>query len=382
MQQVHPSDKGASSRDTDPTRQRGPGAASALASPSLARRAGVASALARRGLLLLTGLVLLAVGASPSVSQNPQSPWAQKIFLGVSSHDFGTCPAGAQLKYRLTMKNIYAVPLEITEMRTSCGCLTPVASTKHLKPKEEAYIDVNMDATKFSGHKVVTLYVTVGPQYISQAAIQFTANARADVVFNPGQVNFGIVATGTTPTQLIDVEYAGALDWQIVEVVKNKSAPFTVSAQEMFRQPKGLIKNGKVGYRLQVTVNGDAPAGPFHQDLLLKTNDPASPVLTVHVEGSVQAALSVTPDQVKFDAVKPGEKASRKVVVRGKLPFRILSVEGLGNGIQAEWPDSAAALHVVNVHCQISQPGTINRKLTLHTDKGETLTITVSASVQ
>jgi hypothetical protein len=334
--------------------------------------------------VLIAAVVLLAAVSPSAHTQSP--PWAQKLFLGVNSHDFGTCPAGAQLKHRFVMKNIYAVPLEITEVRSSCGCLTAKASTTKLAPKEEAYIDVNMDATKFSGHKSLTLFVSVGPKYISTAAIQITAHARTDVTFNPGTISFGVVEAGASPDRVMNVEYTGAQNnWAITEVIKNKSAPFKVSAQEIYRQQKGLLRSGKVGYQIQVTLDANAAPGSLPQELLLKTNDPASPHLTVVVEGNVQAPLTLTPDHVKFQGpVRVGEKATQKAVVRGNQPFRIMSVEGIGNGVTAEWPSQAAAFHIINIHCQPTQPGALNRTLTIRTDSGKgdvgiTLPVTATA---
>src|SRR5687768_9577251 len=103
--------------------------------------------------------LLVLAAATPSVHAQ-STPWAQKIFVGVTSHDFGNCPHGAHLKHRLPIKNIYAVPLEITEFRASCGCLSWVPSSKVLKPKEEGYIEIVMDASKFKGPKTVQLFVT------------------------------------------------------------------------------------------------------------------------------------------------------------------------------------------------------------------------------
>ena len=47
------------------------------------------------------------------------------------------------------------------------------------------------------------------------------AVARGDVVFNPGEINFGSVQGGQALTRFIDVEYAGTLNWHITEVVKS-----------------------------------------------------------------------------------------------------------------------------------------------------------------
>src|SRR5262249_22729586 len=163
------------------------------------------------------------------------------------------------------LTNIYAARLEIVQQRTSCGCVTVTPSTRVLESRQEAFVDVLMDARKFTGRRIVYIYLTVGPQYVSTAALQVSANSRADVVLNPGEVNFGVVPGGQTPTQTIDVEYAGALDWRVGEIVKH-SGGLEARFHELYRRP------GQAGYRVTVTLKDDAPPGVFKQELFLKAN--------------------------------------------------------------------------------------------------------------
>lgn len=328
----------------------------------------------------LVAFIILTLAANFASAQNPA--WAQKLFGGVTQHDFGTVPRGAQLKHRFPIKNIYAVPLHITEVRSTCGCLTATPSKQVLQPQEEAYLDILMDGRRFTGPKTITVFVSVGPQYVSTATLVITANARADVVFNPGEINFGVVRQGQTPTRTIDVEYAGNLDWRITEVVKNSAAPFTVVPRELYRVKPGLLQSGKVGYQMAVTLKADAPAGPFRQELLLKTNDTVSQVLTVVVEGVIQGNLTVAPDQIRV-AQKVGELSTRKVVLRGSRPFHITGVDGQGDGISVELPPGQAVQHFVTVKIQGQSRGDIRKELRIRTDLegNETVTIVVQASI-
>ncbi|HYV36617.1 MAG TPA: DUF1573 domain-containing protein, partial [Gemmataceae bacterium] len=164
-------------------------------------------------------LIAAALSGWPTLAQQPSGAWADKLFQNKTTHDFGTVAKGAQLKHSFAIKNIYAVPLDFSA-RVSCDCVTPTFSKKTLKPQEEGTLDINMDARKFTGPKSVTIYVTVGPEYVSTATLVVTANARGDVVLNPGEVNFGVVQQGQQPSVKVDIDYAGFLDWRVEEVVK------------------------------------------------------------------------------------------------------------------------------------------------------------------
>src|SRR5262249_1321891 len=159
------------------------------------------------------------------------------------------------------------------------------------------------------------IYFSVGPQYISTATLQVSANSRADIVFNPGQITFGVVPQGK-PTQprSLDVEYAGRLDWKIKEIETN-SHPLTAEFKELYR------KAGQVGYQVKVAVKPEAPPGAWKYELFLKTNDPASPLVPVLVEATVQASLSVSPSELNLGKLKVGTLETRRVSIRAEKPF-------------------------------------------------------------
>jgi hypothetical protein len=304
-------------------------------------------------------VLVLATAAAPAQS------WADKMFKDGTSHDFGSVPRGAQLYHRFTLTNIYAVPLQLSDVRTSCGCATATASTKTVGPRETAFIDVTMDGKRFTGPKSIRINVLVThPEYNSTAELKVMANSRADIVFNPGQVSFGVVARGDTPTQYIDVEYAGTLDWHVSGVNAN-GAPFDVALEEMYRRP------GQVGYRVRFTLQAKAPAGSLKHEVFLQTDDPASKLVPVLVEATVQAPLTVSPANLRLADLPVGQEFTQKVMVRGSKPFRIVSVEGTGNGITV-----AGALptpqpqvqHTLMFKCQPTKPGDFQQQLQIKTD--------------
>jgi hypothetical protein len=315
-------------------------------------------------------VLLLATAAAPAQG------WAEKMFKDGLKHDFGTVPRGAQLKHSFTVTNIYAVRMQITLLKSGCNCVTasiPPGSKSVLEPRESTVIDILMDARRFSGPKTVKVRVSVGPEFISSADLVITANSRADVVFNPGEVNFGTVSRGQTPTQSIDVEYAGKLDWQVNEVVA-KDVPFNVTIKELYRRTAPNSDVRQVGYRLAVTLKGDVSLGAFKHNVYLKTNDPAGPLVPVLVEANVQSALSVSPSTLSLGTVKTDTALTRRVVVRGSKPFKVTGVEGAGNGIELGAPLSTteAEVQFVTFKCTFASAGAFRREVKIKTTAQDT----------
>jgi hypothetical protein len=314
----------------------------------------------RKAFLALAAAVVVAAPVSADA-------WAEKMFKDGLKHDFGTVPRGALLVHRFPITNIYAVRMEITNVTSGCGCVTATPTKRVLEPRESTTIEVRMDGKRFVGPKTVSVRVTVGPEFISSAELKVTANGRADVVFNPGQVDFATVARGQTPVKHVDVEYAGKVDWKVGEILA-KDVPFTATIQEVYRRP-AAGGNHQVGYRLFVALKADAGPGVHKHNLYLKTNDPNGPMVPILVEASVQSLVQVTPSQLDLGVVKTDAALIRRVVVRGTRPFRILGVDGTGNGVELGAPlsDREAVTHFVTFKCQVTTPGPFREEIKIRT---------------
>jgi hypothetical protein len=325
-------------------------------------------------------VVALLAGAA-AARGGDEAPWAEKLFDKKTEHDFGGVAHGTQMLHKFAFKNIYAVPLDVTIARISCGCTSAASSVLKVEPHGTGTIDVTMNGRLFTGPRTVHVYVQFsnlsgGTPFYSTADLKITANSRPDIVFNPGEVNFGVVAQGQGAAQDITVEYAGALKWEVKEVVTN-GLPVEAKLEQM-RLPAGLA-----GYKVKVSLKADAPAGALKGEMFLKTNDPASPMLPVLVQGNVQAALSVAPSTARI-STRAKEVGRATVTVRGNKAFRILSVEGAGEGVTVvtPLPDAPAETHRLTFQVQKAEAGDFKRKLQIKTDlQSAPVSVTVEGSV-
>jgi hypothetical protein len=121
------------------------------------------------------------VSAQPPQPQQEPAEWAEKLFGPPTNlvHDFGRVPKGTQLPHDFGVTNVYAEPIEITDIHpASCSPVTASANKHVLQPNEKATISVRMDGRRFSGQKTVAIYVRVGPLHISTAVLRVTAFTR------------------------------------------------------------------------------------------------------------------------------------------------------------------------------------------------------------
>lgn len=331
--------------------------------------------------------VFVAVALLPTCVAAQEQGWAAKFFQNNLTHNFGNVPRGAVLNYKFPITNIYSVPFQVTEARVSCGCVTPKRPAQVIPARGSSELEINLDTLKINppGPKTVSIFVTLTsvPQqpnekvFSSTCTLTVSCVPKANLVFNPGTINFGLVQAGTTPRLSLDVEYSGDPNWQITEVVANQ-LPLEVQIAPL----PSRIAN-RVGFRVTATLKKDVPAGEFKYEVLLRTSDPNTPVLNMIVEGNVQAPIVASPNAINFGTVPVGTAVVRHVIVRGtNVPFRVTAVEGEGDGITVRLPEKAAVAHVVSIALAPTKAGMVSRTLILKTDLNGGLTTTVKVDAK
>ena len=177
--------------------------------------------------LLLT--CALSASLAPHVfAQAPVQQQAPQIIpVDQRSHDFGTVARSAKTEYRFPITNIYQQPMQISSVRASCGCTTPIIEKQVLQPGETGSILARFNTGTHTGQKQATLTVSITKPHFTELQLTVRGYIRSDIVFTPGEVNFGNVAEGENKKLEVALVYAGRTDWQVTGI----------SAPEAFLQP-------------------------------------------------------------------------------------------------------------------------------------------------
>lgn len=316
----------------------------------------------------LTALVVAGVvmGAgmgrpAPALERN----WAESLF-DERSHDFGPVPRGAKVRHPFILTNRTNVPIQILNLRVSCGCTSGRANVSTVEPGKAAIIEAEMDTRNFVGKKSTTLFVSMmaGNQE-AEIGLGVSSMILSDVVLNPGSVDFGTVGRGQAPGQALTVDQVGKPDWKIVRMV---SASKAVNA--LLHETRRA--NGEVGYRLDVSLKPDAPAGIVRDEIRLMTNDPETPGIPVLVTAQIRGDLSASPSLLSLGNVSSAAGAQGKFVVRSSRPFAITKIEGAGDGFKIDdATPGKKPMHVVTLQYNPAQGttrGDLHRTFRITTD--------------
>ena len=269
--------------------------------------------------LIVIGFSIQAMGQS--TTQGEELDWAEKMFSELR-YDFGNIARGADARHYIEVENLYEETVRITNVSTTCGCTAAEPDVEELATHEVARIQVQMNTVKFMRRKDSNVDVTL--TYDGGATrtvrIPITAYIRPDVVLDPGTVQLGSVEIGHGGERVVSIAYAGQNDWRITDV-QSQSEYLTTDLVETSRT------QGRVNYSLTVTLAPDAPEGTLQEQIMLTTNDERSPQVPVLVEGAVVPDIIVNPSVLALGSLQPGVDRTMSVVVRGRRPFSIDSIE-------------------------------------------------------
>lgn len=296
----------------------------------------------RRMIAALAGcLAACLIGVSPSHAAN----WADSLFAE-KAHHFGPVPRGAKVKHEFVLTNRLGEPVTILNLRPSCGCTSGRASASTVNPGESAVVEAQMDTRNFLGEKATILFATLVTASGREAEVRLhvTSHILADIVLNPGSIDFGTVVKGQAGAQSLTIDRINGANWRFERMV-SASRAITAQLVETKRDAAGAVS-----YRLDVAIKPDAPAGPIRDEIRLMSNDREARSVPVMVTGWVRGDLSASPSLLTMGEVVSAEGKQGKFIIRASQPFAITGVEGVGDGFSVTPPDGARkAMHILTV---------------------------------
>jgi hypothetical protein len=325
--------------------------------------------------LIIGGILLASLTANRAVAQD----WVAKM-ITEKNHNFGTVARGADTVHRFSVKNIYKQDIELVSVRSSCGCTSPSLEGKVLKTGEVGYVVASFNTRTFTGVHGATLTLNVawndnGVRRTGEAQLRVDGNIRSDIVFQPGAIKFENVEQGTTDEQTVQVSYQGRPNWEITDI-RGAARQLEVEFTETLRA------SGRITYNVLVRLKDSASSGYFNEQIVLVTNDEQNPRIPLHVAGRIVPQISVSPEALLLGEVPSGQEVTKRVVVRGKKPFRIVSIKSEAEGFQfkVDNDNEPSDRHIVEVMFAAKRDaGPVKQMIHITTDLGETFNAALTA---
>ena len=293
-----------------------------------------------------------------------------------TTHDFGVVPRGTILKHQFRIHNPLTSPMRVAGVRTSCVCSSAAVSRTQIAPGQSAVVAVTVDTHKFSGPRTFTIYVTIDEPFLEEFRFMVQATSRDEITLEPGELNFGRIVRGSKAEARVRIEYYGFGAWAVTGVDNDNG----YLLPELKQVPPTA---GRIAYELKVSLRSDIPIGAWHADLWLTTTDPNQPKIRVPLVVEVAGALTATPKELDFGRVSGGDGITRRIVIRGTSPFKVVRIQGADDVVEvSNGGDKPRRVHVLRVRVHPEQlSGELERTIRVITDRPgqESVSFTVHA---
>jgi Protein of unknown function (DUF1573) len=317
-------------------------------------------------ILALCAILIAAALALAADAGKPKAVAAEPI------KDMGTVPKGEKVTHDFMIKNDGTVPLEITEVRPSCGC-TVAEFDKRIAPGQSGKVHVVVDTETFAGPIAKGVTVFTNDAENPQIELTIRAEVQPIIAVQPGYARY-IIVQGEEKEGRIE-QTLWATDGAPMDIVKVDSPyPFLkvdfheAKPEEQVAEAKGKGKQWKVATRL----DRDAPVGALADYVRVTTTHPKQKIVEIPISGFVRPVVAVTPPLADFGSIELKEPFKRTLVVRAfsTEPIKVTSVEGSVKGMEAQLqPVQEGREYQIHVTLKPEMgKGPFSGKLTIHTD--------------
>ena len=285
--------------------------------------------------------VVLAVFSWVSTTSTAMADWTDSVFP-IKSHHFGTVAVASKTEFAFPIYNTTGRDMHIQTVRASCGCTTPILSSNYIPAGGQGTLLARFNTPTFRGKKGATLTVVIDQPVYSEVRLKVDGYIRSDMVFHPGAVEMGTINQGEAETGMTKLYYAGRSDWQVVDMRANQSW-LVPTFKQIDRGPTNAT------YELSVQVREDAPEGFFQDEIIVQTNDRSMPRVPLRVSGTVVTSLNISPQSIAFGTVKPKQKITQRLVITGREPFAIESIQCEGWNVAFADSGAVKKIHVISI---------------------------------
>ena len=218
-------------------------------------------------------------------------------------YDFGESHQKTKISRDYLYQNVGNAPLVVKRVKSSCQCITSFAEAQTLMPGEKGRLKISFIPTR-GGFQSQPIEVYSNDPRRPVTVLTVMGFIKAAPQAKPSRL---AITNALHPEGIVErkILVTGSRDIEIQRIATSGRGITT-----QFSNPNR--KTGDWHATVLVSVDTSVPRTPGEK-LIIYTNDPVSPKITVPIMFQAVQPLTISPNRVLFGVVSPGEAAARKV---------------------------------------------------------------------
>ena len=330
----------------------------------------------RLRLLLLVALAAFSVAVPARAADTPAKAVIQIPQL---TFDFGEASEGGEINHDFIVQNTGAAPLEISEVKSSCGC-TVARFDKTIPPGGEGKISVKVNLkNQHAGDLAKNLVVFSNASNSPKTTISVSGKVKAFIEVSPMSAIFFRGLPDQVREAVVELR-AVSRPFHIQKVVN--------SVEDKMSAKVETVEDGRV-YR--IAISNLLKKGNYSGTVVVHTDIPEKPEILLRITAQIEGEVSVTPPNV-FVGVLTANQPSRtaKVSVRAtrgkafkitKLDYDTKLLNVTSRLFESDKPEKGYIVEIVPDLSTIPANERRQTKVTIETDAGPDENQTISVQI-
>ena len=236
-----------------------------------------------------------------TAAASSSTPVGPKLVLEQPEYDFGKMETNGVGRHDFVLANRGDRPIILSRGKSSCGCCMCVCKAilpkqSQIPPGDAANVTLEWSVKQYTGNYRQTETLTTNDPDRPEVTLGVSGRITPTLQVVPTQLVFSRVPAGQPAAG--EVHLYGYRS-QALEILGHefsdpaKAEYFTITCQPLAADQLAAEPDARSGYLLRVEVKPSLAAGPFRQQIVLKTNLDSAATVEIPVEGTVGGDITL-----------------------------------------------------------------------------------------
>lgn len=227
--------------------------------------------------------------------------------------DFGVIAKGERLVAVYEVRNTGQAPLQITQVRPTCGC-TVADFDRLIPPGGVGKIRAEVETASFSGPNSKAILVFSNDLTNPQVNLVVKFDVRSFIEVLPrALILFKNLMSGEATTEKVTLVSADGADFEVTGVDAG-GGPYQVTYRKLSESEQIAGRKGSQ-WEVMIAVPADAPEGTLNHKINVKTTAAKAPEVPINVTGAIRPVVQVIPAQANLGKVRSDAPVGSNVLL-------------------------------------------------------------------
>lgn len=237
------------------------------------------------------------------------------IFFENADFNFGKIFKGQKVEHVYKFENRGKGILEISKVKTSCGCTAAMLTNKIISPGKTGEIKATFNSGSYKGNVTKSITVLSNDPDSPKYKLTLSGKIIEEIIVKPRNINFGSIYLGTKIDKTITIKSLTEPNFKIKKITPSK--PFVNAS---------IVERNSEEYIIKATLKDNLKIGRFSGVIYLQTDNSRQPKAKIPFFGEIIGDITTYPKKIYYGRVTKGKEITQKIFVKiNKNDIKILN---------------------------------------------------------